>query len=193
MRHLIDTYIRAEESQKVTEFEDLSLIQLIVQRGVEAVKELPKPIRDKESATAETIENNVRKLIIDEQPINPKYYERMSQLLDALIADRRNKALKYEEYLKEMAALARKVVQPEAEAYPPAVSSPAQRALFDNLERDEGLALAVDKAVRDSRQDDWRGNQFKVKRVRNAIRAALGGEGDRAEEILEIVKNQNGY
>ncbi len=36
---------------------------------------------------AETIENNVRRLIIDEMAVNPKYYEKMSELLDAL--DRR--------------------------------------------------------------------------------------------------------
>jgi hypothetical protein len=30
MRHLIDTYIRAEESEKVSAFDDISLIQLIV-------------------------------------------------------------------------------------------------------------------------------------------------------------------
>ena len=33
MRHLIDTYIRAEESEKVSAFDDLSLVQLIVERG----------------------------------------------------------------------------------------------------------------------------------------------------------------
>jgi hypothetical protein len=33
MRHLIDTYIRAEESKKISAFEDISLIQLIVERG----------------------------------------------------------------------------------------------------------------------------------------------------------------
>jgi hypothetical protein len=33
MRHLIDTYIRAEDSVKVSEFDDLSLVQLIVERG----------------------------------------------------------------------------------------------------------------------------------------------------------------
>lgn len=38
---------------------------------------------------AETIENNVRKLILDESPVNPKYYEQMSKLLDALIEQRR--------------------------------------------------------------------------------------------------------
>ena len=89
MRHLIDTYIRAEESEKVSAFDDMSLIQLIVERGADAVDALPEGIRKNQEAVAETIENNVRKLIIDEQPINPKYYEKMSELLDALIEQRR--------------------------------------------------------------------------------------------------------
>ena len=72
MRHLIDTYIRAEESKKVSAFDDMSLVQLIVERGADAVDALPKGIRENKEAVAETIENNVRKLIIDEQPINPE-------------------------------------------------------------------------------------------------------------------------
>jgi type I restriction enzyme R subunit len=88
MRHLIDTYIRAEESEKISAFDDRSLVQLIVERGVDGVEELPMGIRKNQEAVAETIENNVRKLIIDEQPINPKYYEKMSELLDALIEQR---------------------------------------------------------------------------------------------------------
>ncbi len=95
MRHLIDTYIRAEESEKVSAFDDLSLVQLIVERGSRAVDALPAGIRKNEEAVAETIENNVRKLIIDEQPINPKYYDKMSELLDALIEQRRQGVLDY--------------------------------------------------------------------------------------------------
>ena len=37
MRHLIDTYIRAEESEKISAFDDMSLVQLIVERGADAV------------------------------------------------------------------------------------------------------------------------------------------------------------
>ena len=33
MRHLIDAYIRAEESEKISAFDDMWLIQLIVERG----------------------------------------------------------------------------------------------------------------------------------------------------------------
>jgi hypothetical protein len=45
--------------------------------------------------------------------------------------------------------------------------------LYDNLEKNEARTMAVDIAVRYNRQDDWRNNPFKVKKVRNAIREAL--------------------
>jgi type I restriction enzyme, R subunit len=112
MRHLIDTYIRAEESEKVSSFDDLSLVQLIVERGADAVKSLPEGIRKNKEAVAEA--NNVRRLIIDEQPINPKYYEKMSELLDALIKQRREDALDYQEYLGKIVELTKKVKEPAA-------------------------------------------------------------------------------
>ncbi|MFM2417721.1 MAG: hypothetical protein RL385_2444, partial [Pseudomonadota bacterium] len=194
MRHLIDTYIRAEESEKVSEFEDLSLIQLIVQRGAEAVKALPKAIKDSERASAETIENNVRKLIIDETPINPKYYEKMSELLDALIAQRKENALSYQEYLVQVVELTRRAQQgPNAGAYPQAVDSPAKRALYDNLGNDEALALGVDRAVRKAMQDAWRANVMKTRRVRQAIAGVLANDDARIEATLDLVKSQNDY
>ncbi len=205
MRHLIDTYIRAEESEKVSAFDDQSLIQLIVERGVGAVASIPAGIRTSDAAVAETIENNVRKLIIDEHPINPKYYEKMSELLDALIEQRRTAALDYQEYLRQIVALAQQVADPGVSAtYPATLNTPGKRALFDNLSRDEAVALKVDAAVHHGTQDDWRNNRFKVTMVRNAIRAALVGAGesygdapepveDRVARILELVRNQDEY
>src|SRR5207249_694296 len=155
MRHLIDTYIRADESTKVSAFDDLSLIRLIVERGADALNVLPEGIRKNREALAETIENNVRRLIIDEQPINPKYYEKMSELLDALIEQRRKEALDYEEYLRQIVELTRKAANPESGgAYPASMDTSGRRALFDNLGKNEVLANAVDQAVRTSRQDD---------------------------------------
>ena len=75
---------------------------------------LPEGIRENKEAVAETIENNVRKLIIDEQPINPKYYEKMSELLDALIEQRKQEALDYQEYLAEIVELTKKAKNPAA-------------------------------------------------------------------------------
>ena len=174
MRHLIDAYIQADPSERLSAFDDFSLVQLIVERGAAAVDALPEGIRRSREATAEVIENNVRKLIIDEQPINPKYYEKMSELLSALIAQRKQAAIEYRTYLEKIIALTKQVVDPTAGAvYPKALDTPAKRALFDNLGRDERLALAVDAAIRASRQDEWRANPLKVKKVKLAIQAVF--------------------
>ncbi|MGO4575010.1 type I restriction endonuclease subunit R [Cupriavidus sp. 2TAF22] len=194
MRHLIDTYIRAEDSDTISAFDDLSLIQLIVERGPSAVDALPKDIRENKEAVAETIENNVRKLIIDEQPINPKYYEKMSELLDALIEKRKADALAYEDYLAEIVALAKQVKNPATGAsYPPTLDSEAKRALYDNVGKDETLALNLDHAVRQSRQDDWRNNPVKVKKVKIAIKAILHDDEVWTKEILKLVVDQREY
>jgi type I restriction enzyme R subunit len=193
MRHLIDAYIRAEESEKISAFDDLSLVELIVERGENAIEALPKGIRKNREAVAETIENNVRKLIIDEQPINPKYYEKMSELLDALIAQRRKEMLDYQQYLARIVALTRQAKNPPTDIYPTALDTAAKRALFDNLGKDDALALAVDQAIKENRQDGWRNNTFKVKKVKLAIKSVLQGDEELTEKTLELAKNQHEY
>ena len=132
----------------------------------------PKGIRKNKEAVAETIENNVRKLIIDEQPINPKYYEKMSELLDALIEQRRQEALDYQEYLAEIVELTKTGEErPERRRRIPARSTrrPSGRCTTTSA-RTRRWRWRWMQAVRHSRQDDWRSNPFKVKKVRNAIR-----------------------
>jgi type I restriction enzyme R subunit len=194
MRHLIDSYIQASESEKVSAFDDLSLVELIVERGAEAVQALPAAIRKNKQAAAETIENNVRRLILDESPINPKYYEKMSELLDALIAQRKQDAFDYQKYLQKIVELARQVKNgPDAGSYPKSLDSPAKRALFDNLDKDETLALTVDRAVRANLQDGWRGNKMKTRKVWLAIRDVLAGQDERIDKVVELAKSQNEY
>ncbi|MGQ0799263.1 MAG: type I restriction endonuclease subunit R [Pseudomarimonas sp.] len=210
MRHLLDTYIRAEESEKISAFDDLTLVKLIVERGQAAVDELPKGLRADRRAMAETIENNVRRLIIDEMAVNPKYYERMSQLLDALIAQRKQEAIDYAAYLAKVVELTRKVSRPgSGSAYPLNINSPLRCALYDNLRAIENLsdrlvdqrrvaevpdvaaaaALSVDDAIRAVRKADWRGNRFKEREVLNAVRSVVA-DGDLAEQLFNIVKAQ---
>ncbi|MDO5757551.1 MAG: HsdR family type I site-specific deoxyribonuclease [Rhodobacterales bacterium] len=193
MRHLIDTYIRAEESVAISKFDDLSLIQLIVDRGAGAVEALPSGIRKNKEAVAETIENNVRKLIIDETPINPKYYEKMSELLDALIAQRKTEAIDYEAYLAKIVELTKQAKSPETTtSYPASINSAAKRALFDNLGEDEEMAVAIDAAIRATKKDAWRGNRFKEKEVRNAIKTHIA-DPVLVDVIFDLVRNQHEY
>jgi len=193
MRHLIDTYIRAEESEKISAFDDLTLVQLLVDRGEAAVDALPSGIRKDKEAVAETIENNLRRVIIDEQPINPKYYEKMSNLLDALIQERKAQALAYEAYLARQVALAKQVQNPASStSYPRSLDTRAKRALYDNLGNDEQLAVAVDYEIRTTKKDGWRGTRIKELEVLYAIRRHITDEAE-AEQVFEMVRNQVEY
>jgi type I restriction enzyme R subunit len=193
MRHLIDTYIRADDSELISAFDNLSLVQLIVERGADAVEALPKGIRESQEAVAETIENNVRKLIIDETPINPKYYETMSELLDALIEQRKKQAIDYAKYLAEIVALTKRTANPAVGTnYPRDINTAAKRALYDNLGQDERQASKIDAAIRNTKKDDWRGNRFKEREVRNAIRANLTDPA-LTDFVFDLVRNQHEY
>ena len=213
MRHLLDTYIRAEESETLSAFDDMTLVQLVVERGEAAIDSLPGGIRGNHDAVAETIENNVRRIIIDEMAVNPKYYEKMSELLDALITQRKQEAIDYKAYLEKIVALTKRVSGPDSERYPPAINSPARRALYDNLKDVPGLEAliqtpnwvadptadvaeaatqAVDDAVRKIKKADWRGNKFKEQEVRLAIKKVLQDDALVAK-VFEIVKAQHAY
>ena len=217
MRHLLDTYISAKESEQVSTFDDMTLVQLIVRDGEDAVDALPETMREDKEAVSSTIENNVRRLIIDETPVNPKYYEKMSRLLDDLIHQRKQEALEYKEYLARMVELVQKVHSPEtdaSESYPSTINTTALRSLYDNLVDVEGLsvkqqssdfpvesdedvseatALAIDNAIRHSKKDAWRGHPIKEREVRNAIKAKLDGNEVLVNAIFEIAKHQDEY
>jgi len=193
MRHLIDSYIGAEESEIISAFDDMTLIELIVERGANAVDALPKGIKQNPKAVAETIENNLRKLIIDQQPTNPKYFEKMSILLDELIQVRKAKAEDYKAYLQKIVELSKQVAQPSSSSrYPQSLNSGAKRALYDNLNQDEALSLTIDDAIRKTKKDGWRGNIMKEREVKNAIKRHLDSPED-CDRIFEIVKSQSEY
>jgi type I restriction enzyme R subunit len=193
MRHLLDAYIRAEPTQQVSALNDMSLLELIVERGAAAVDELPEGIRADPEAVAETIENNVRRVIIDEHPVNPRYYDRMSGLLDTLIQQRKAQALAYQQYLEQVVSVARQVQDPAAgPSYPTALDTPAKRALYDNLGDDEELAIELDAAIRATKKADWRGDVVKEREVKYAIYQVVNDE-DVVEEIFDLIKSQYEY
>ncbi|WP_295624608.1 type I restriction endonuclease subunit R [uncultured Nitrosomonas sp.] len=195
MRHLLDTYIRAEGSEVIADFEELGLIDLIVQKGLGALDSMPASMKANEETMAETIGNNMRKVIIDEQAVNPKYYEKMSELLDALIEERRQQAIDYKEYLEKVKELSIQVVNAggiDPSAYPSPINTPAKKALYDNLEKNETLALQIDTAVRHTKKADWVGNRIKEREVAKAISKELDDDS-LLEVIFELVKNQYEY
>jgi type I restriction enzyme R subunit len=193
MRHLIDTYIQAEDSRRIDLFGDQSLLDIMINSGIaEAIKNLPEGIRSSKEAVAETIENNVRVKIIKDHLIDPAYFDEMSKLLSEIIKERKANALSYEEYLKKIAELAKRVKNLTRDDLPAGIKTNAQRTLYRNLGKNEKLAVLVDASVYGSRHADWRGNHPKENLIKMAIYKVLKDKAE-VERIFQIVKQQNEY
>jgi type I restriction enzyme R subunit len=195
MRRLIDTYIKAEDSRKIGEFDDFTLLDFVQAQGAELGG------KGKEAA-AEAIENNIRKKIVEKILINPKYYEKLSAILDELIKARHEGAVEYEKLLEKYIEMVKNTETPDNNPrYPESIRhSGALRALYDNCSEDEALAIALDKAVRESKQDDFRHNEFKERKIKSAlftvIRKSYAAEDEakaEVERIYNIVVEQREY
>jgi type I restriction enzyme R subunit len=193
MRHLIDTYIVASEPVKISPFDDIPLLELIVKTGIDDVVNGPLGnMGGNQGAVAETIENNVRKKIIKEHLGDPEFYDRMSKLLDELIQARRASQIEYAEYLKKIAELAKQVQTVKSDDSPSSLDSQGKRALYNNLGKNEELALRVHDAVLKSRPDAWRGVRTRENVIKQALFGVLGSEA-RVEEIFAIIKANGEY
>ncbi|MGY2745557.1 type I restriction endonuclease subunit R [Arthrobacter sp. UYCu723] len=194
MRFLLDTYIRADASDVVADFQNVGLVDLIVEQGAAAIDKLPAGIKKDPEAVAETIANNIRKVIVDENAMNPKYYESMSILLDAIIEQRRQGAIDYKEYLEQLIAHAKKVGAKESDTvYPAWATNGAQRAIVDFGWPDPATPIQVDTAIMTSKPHGWVGNTFKEKEVARAIRRVLPADFERFNELFDLVKARNEY
>lgn len=171
MRALLDTYIQADASRNLATF-DQGLVHLIVEHGVGAIEKLPESIRKDPEAAAETIVNNVRKTIVDEQAMNPKYYESMSTLLDALIEQRREAVIDYQEYLLKLVEFTQRLAKGESEKkYPKWADSSARRALID-FAWPEGIEVDVERVYRTiqrNKEHGWAGDKTKQKSLMRTL------------------------
>lgn len=199
MRHLIDTYIKSDESKKVSTFDDLTFVELFVSDPGKAIDAMPDGLKKNEKTRALVIENNIRKVIVEENPINPKYFEKMSELLEELVAQRRRDAISYKEYLRQIAELAKQVKTPNLVDYPAALNTPGKRALYDNFfPQQEGTTLLVDETLHENAQDGWRMNRAKKRLLGNCVVEVLESAGvslfeERITELLDLVSEHNEY
>src|SRR5581483_1381782 len=194
MRRLLDTYIEADAPEVVVDFGETGLVELIAKRGADAIKSLPPGIQADPEAVAETIANNIRKVIVDERALNPKYYDKMSELLNALIKQRRQGALQYKRYLQDLIEHARKLAEKESDTgYPAWADNGARRALHDFEFPMPKLALDVDGAIMSTKPDNWVGSPIKEKKVRRAIAKVLPADYERLDELMELLKARDEY
>ncbi len=201
MRHLVDTYIKAEEARRISGFGEVGLLDLIVKSGIAAaIASLPRGVQADRDAVAETIANNVRSRIIREHLHDPAFYDRMSLLLAEVLADLRAKRIDYEQFLRRMAELAAQVHAGKADDTPePLKRSPGLRAVYNLLEavpmtKETALPLAqsVDATLRSNAPDGWRGVLAKENEVKRLIYEVVG-DTTLVDRLFAVAKAQSEY
>lgn len=213
MRHLIDTYIEAQAPRKISPFDGIGLLDLIVKTGIaDAIAERLGDMKGNRESIAETIENNVRSKILKEQLTDPAYFAKMSALLDEIIRLRKEKAIEYEDYLARIADVARKVSAGKADDTPVQLKTQGQFALYNNLKDHVAVnatlesgaqsyagmtaalsrALKLDDAIKTKRPDGWRGVVAKEQMVKQAMFEVLQDINE-VNRLFPIVFAQKEY
>jgi len=121
--------------------------------------------------------------------LDPAFYERVSRLLDEIIRKRKEKAVEYAEYLKEIEKLIDLLKPGGDSSIPSSLDNPLKIALYNNLGNNEPFAAAVYEKIKAVMHKDWKGHPAKEGKVRNAIYDTISDE-ETAETTFEIVKAQ---
>ena len=194
MRFLIDRFIEAEKPRRISAFEDVPLVDLIVKTGIaEAIAEKFGETGGQKDAVAEAIENNIRSTLIKEHLDDPAFYERMSELLNEVIEFRRENADRYEEYLAKIVALAEKISSASTvPGVPASINTRGKRALFNNLDNDELLALRIDAVLRNDCPEGFRDVPAREGLVKEKLYEVLG-DIETVERIFGVIVAQSEY
>ncbi|MBD2080606.1 type I restriction endonuclease subunit R [Leptolyngbya sp. FACHB-17] len=211
MRHLINTYIQADPSEKLGDLSSLSLTEAIIKTGIHdaIAQKLNKKGNLSNNAIAEGIINNVRRTIIRDQLTDPRFYAEMSKLLDDLIQQKRDDTQSYEQFLKNAEALVRQFQQRQPTVDLPATlnGKPEAIVLFNNLatipaatfqcpedpDAKAAIALELDQAMRERAPAGWKGDEMRERQVLNEIFPIMLRDRSATLAIFEIIKNQIGY
>ena len=78
------------------------------------------------------------------------------------------------------------------ESTPDKIKTPGQRALFNNLEKNEELALAIHNKIMEIKPDAWRGNSPRENMIKAGLYEILKDEAE-VERIFAIIEKQNEY
>lgn len=212
MRHLINTYVQAEHAVDIGQLSGLSLLDAIVETGINDViaGQINRSGKLSNRAVAETIINNVRKTIIRDQLTDPRFYEEMSTLLEDLIKARTEGTLLYEDFLRETEDLIRRLSEGRSAAGVPAKLSGKREAtiLYGHLsgllsdgqfiapaddEARADLALTLDSVVRENAPADWRGDEAREKQLKNALFRHLSRDRAATQALFELIRHQDTY
>jgi len=185
MRRLIDSYIRSEDSKQIAVFEDFTLLKFIEKKS-EALK------GESKNTAAEIIERNISSRITEKMLINPKYYEKMSTLLDELVKERRKGVLTAQELIEKYRKTCENIENPENDPrYPDSIrKNETLRSLYDNYSENENNVIELDKLIKDNAQDNFRNDELKANKLKKVMydNIKTDDEDNKTEEVERIYK-----
>lgn len=194
MRYMIDNYISADASETQYKLDEATLLEVIVASGIEkASQTLPNSIRKNKKSVALAIEANIASTIIKETPTNPRYYNKMSELLKELIEMKKDQNLNYQDYINHLVSLVMKVKNPETSgAYPNSINNVRLRGLYDILDKSEKDTLLMYDILTNSVSRDFMDSKIKQREVKFLIKTVVNDDS-KIDEIFNLWKNTRGY
>jgi type I restriction enzyme R subunit len=218
MRHLMNTYIKADPADPLGDVDKYSLVEMIIQTGINdaIAKKLNAKGKLSKNSIAEGIINNVRQTIIRDQLTDPRFYREMSQLLDDLIQQKRIETIDYETFLRNAEELVKKMAKNQnntsvpsklqgkteaiviynnladilSHAVSPLIAAEPQVEYGDKLVH---LALEIDRAMREMAPAGWRGDDTREKQVLNALFPIMQRDRAATTALFELLKHMKGY
>jgi len=194
MRYMIDNYISAESSEMQYKLDEATLLDVIVASGLDrATQVMPRGFKNNKKAMALAIENNIASTIINNKNQNPRYYSKMSELLEELIEMKKEQSLDYQEYLEKLIELVKKVKSPETSgAYPKSMHNVRLRGLYDILDKREEEAIRLYNYLNSNVSKDFMESKMLQREFRRDLSLWIESE-DQIEEIFNLWKNTRGY
>ena len=193
MRYMIDNYISAESSETQYRLNEETLLDVIVASGLnKATKVMPEGFKNNKKAMTLAIENNIARAIINNKNQNPRYYSKMSQLLEKLIEIKKEQNLDYQEYLKKLIELVKKVKSPETSGdYPKTMHNVRLRGLYDILDKNEEETIKLYNYLTSNISKNFMESRMKQREFKRELSLWIENE-KREEEIFNLWKNTRG-
>ena len=194
MRQLLDQYVQAPRSEVLQSLEDFSFLDVIDARKTEEDPEGMDVLTEAENqmggepAAAETLTANARKYIVRKRDANPDYYDKLSARLNKLLEDLKAGTKAYKETLAKIVELMREL-RGNRTNYPAAFDTDGKKALYDNLGKDEELAMRVYHVIKDNAEYGFRENKHRKRALRMAINQVNGLPEDKLEIVMGIAIN----
>lgn len=218
MRHLINTYIQADQAENLGGVDNYSLLELIVKTGVHdaIANKLNQKGKLSKNSVAEGIINNVRKTIIRDQLTDPRFYEKISKLLEDLIDDWKTETASYKEFLERAEELVKTMAHGHGNSDIPealagnreaqvifnnlaeifANTRPASEVREDPADDEQYLAnkaLEIDSAMRTRAPAFWKDDSAKESQILNALFPIMDRNREATLAVFQLIKQQPGY